>query len=136
MPYIGNPIYQSAFVVDQFSGDGTTVAFDTNNPSVNKVLVFLNGILMRLTADFTYATGVITFTQAPLSGDTIEVLLTGNASLVGLDLLGIENHDLITVDASGNVSFVGDLDMNNNSIINLADPVNAQDGATKAYVDA
>ena len=127
---------QGAFSLVQFQGDGSTTAFDTNNPSVNKVLVFLNGILMRLTDDFTYSAGVVTFTQAPLNGDTIEVLLTGNAGLVGLDLLGIDNHDLITVDTSGNVTLTGDLDMGTNNIINMADPVNAQDAATKAYVDA
>ena len=71
-----------------------------------------------------------------MNGDTIEVLLTGNASRVGLDLLGIENHDLITVDGSGNVTLTGNLNMDSNFIINLLDPVNAQDAATKAYVDS
>jgi len=127
---------QGAFTLRQFVGDGSTTAFDTQNSSVNKVLVFLNGILMRLTDDFTYSAGVVTFTQAPQSSDTIEVLMTGNASFVGLDLLGIENHDLIAVDGSGNVTIIGDLDMDGNGIINLVDPTNAQDAATKAYVDA
>jgi hypothetical protein len=127
---------QGAFTLRQFQGDGTTTAFDTSSPSVNKVLVFLNGILMRLTDDFTYSAGIVTFAQAPQASDTIEVLLTGNASLVGLDLLGIENHDLITVDGSGNVTFVGELDMQNFKIVNLGTPTENTDAATKGYVDS
>jgi len=127
---------QSAFTLRQFAGDGSTTAFDTQAPSVQKVLVFLNGILLRLTDDFTYSNGIITFNSAPLANDTIEVLLTGDADLVGLELLGIANHDLITVDGAGNVTLSGELDMDGNKIINLGTPTITTDAATKAYVDA
>ena len=128
---------QSAFTLRQFAGDGTTTVFSTNAPGVAKILVFLNGVLLRLTDDFTYnsATGDITFLATPSSSDTIEVLLTGDADLVGLELLGIANHDLITVDSSGNVTLQGELDMGNNKIVNVTDPTAAQDAATKNYVD-
>ena len=128
---------QSAFTLRQFAGDGTTTVFNTNAPGVQKVLVFLNGVLLRLTDDFTYNsnTGAITFLATPTSSDTIEVLLTGDADLVGLELLGIANHDLITVDSSGNVTLQGELDMGNNKIVNVTDPTAAQDAATKNYVD-
>jgi len=129
---------QAAFVLRQFVGDGTTTVFQTNAPGVQKVLVFLNGILLRLTDDFTLnsSTGAITFLATPGSSDTIEVILTGDADLVGLELLGIENHDLITVDSSGNVTLQGELDMASNKIVNVTDPTSAQDAATKAYVDS
>jgi hypothetical protein len=128
---------QSAFTLRQFAGDGTTTVFNTNAPGVQKVLVFLNGVLLRLTDDFTYnsSTGEITFLATPASSDTIEVLLTGDADLVGLELLGIANHDLITVDSSGNVTLQGELDMDSNKIVNVIDPTAAQDAATKNYVD-
>ena len=129
---------QAAFVLRQFVGDGSTTVFQTNSPGVQKVLVFLNGILLRLTDDFTLnsSTGAITFLSTPGSNDTIEVLLAGDADLVGLELLGIENHDLITVDSSGNVTLQGELDMASNKIVNVTDPTSAQDAATKAYVDS
>ena len=129
---------QAAFVLRQFVGDGSTTVFQTNSPGVQKVLVFLNGILLRLTDDFTLnsVTGAITFLATPGSNDTIEVILTGDADLVGLELLGIENHDLITVDSSGNVTLQGELDMASNKIVNVTDPTSAQDAATKAYVDS
>lgn len=127
---------QSAFTLRQFAGDGSTTAFDTQAPSVQKVLVFLNGILLRLTDDFTYSNGIITFNSAPLANDTIEVLLTGDADLVGLELLGIANHDLITVDGAGNVTLSGELDMGGNKIVNLGTPTITTDAATKAYVDS
>lgn len=125
-----------AFTLVQFTGDGTTTQFDTQSPSVQKVIVFLNGILLRLTDDYTYSLGVITFNAAPRTGDTIEVLLTGNASLIDLATLGIANHNLITVDSNGNVTLQGTLDMDGNPIINLPTPTNGSDAATKAYVDS
>ena len=42
----------------------------------------------------------------------------------------------VSVDSSGNVSLQGQLDMNDNRIVNLATPVADADGATKQYVDA
>lgn len=40
------------------------------------------------------------------------------------------------LDVNGTVEINGQLDMVNNNIVNLADPTNSQDAATKAYVDA
>ncbi len=57
----------------------------------------------------------------PDIGDSIDskaVLLTGNQTV------------------AGDKTFTGTISANNNVIINVADPVDAQDAATKAYVDA
>ncbi len=85
MPYIGNPIYQSAFVTDQFSGDGSTTAFTMSvaPAGVTNVLVAVSGVLQDPS---TYGvTGTtITFSTAPPSG-------TGNISCryLGIPVTGI-----------------------------------------------
>ena len=128
---------QAAFILRTFTGDGSTTAFDTSSPTTNSVLVYVNGSLLQGGgADYTYSSGVVTFTSAPLNNAAIQVLLTGDASLVGLELLGIAYHDLITVDSLGNVTLAGDLDMDGNKIVNLGTPTANTDAATKGYVDS
>ena len=74
MPYIGNPIYQSAFVVDQFSGNGSTVAFTMSvaPAGVTNVLVSVSGVLQD-PSTYGVVGNTITFSAAPPSG-------TGNIS--------------------------------------------------------
>jgi hypothetical protein len=74
MPYIGNPIYQSAFVVDQFSGNGSTVAFTMSvaPAGVTNVLVAVSGVLQD-PSTYGVVGNTITFSAAPPSG-------TGNIS--------------------------------------------------------
>ena len=74
MPYIGNPIYQSAFVTDQFSGDGSTVAFTMSvaPAGVSNVLVAVSGVLQD-PSTYSVVGNTLTFTAAPPSG-------TGNIS--------------------------------------------------------
>jgi len=85
MPYIGNPIYQSAFVTDQFSGNGSTTAFTMSvaPAGVTNVLVAVSGVLQDPS---TYGvTGTtITFSTAPPSG-------TGNISCryLGIPVTGV-----------------------------------------------
>jgi len=74
MPYIGNPIYQSAFVVDQFSGNGSTTAFTMSvaPAGVTNVLVAVSGVLQD-PSTYGVVGNTLTFTAAPPSG-------TGNIS--------------------------------------------------------
>jgi len=74
MPYIGNPIYQSAFVTDQFSGNGSTVAFTMSvaPAGVSNVLVAVSGVLQD-PSTYSVVGNTLTFTAAPPSG-------TGNIS--------------------------------------------------------
>jgi hypothetical protein len=74
MPYIGNPIYQSAFVVDQFSGNGSTTAFTMSvaPAGVTNVLVAISGVLQD-PSTYGVVGNTITFSAAPPTG-------TGNIS--------------------------------------------------------
>ena len=85
MPIIGNPIYQSAFVTDQFSGDGSTVAFTMSvaPAGVTNVLVAVSGVLQD-PSTYGVVGNTLTFTAAPPSG-------TGNISVryLGVPVTGI-----------------------------------------------
>jgi hypothetical protein len=74
MPYIGNPIYQSAFVTDQFSGTGSATAFTMSvaPAGVSNVLVAVSGVLQD-PSTYGVSGTTLTFSTAPPSG-------TGNIS--------------------------------------------------------
>ncbi len=55
-----------------------------------------------------------------------------NASSSGTDLMSFTNSGNIIIEVATSMS--ADLDLNNNNITDLADPINLQDGATKNFV--
>jgi hypothetical protein len=93
MPIIGNPIYQSAFVVDQFSGNGSTVAFTMSvaPAGVTNVLVSVSGVLQD-PSTYGVVGNTITFSAAPPSG-------TGNISCryLGIPVTGVTTTAYRTV---------------------------------------
>ena len=66
------------------------------------------------------------------AGNANVLVVTGNgANIAGsLDITGV-----LTVGGTGVSSIAGNLDMTSNTIVNLANPTNDQDAATKLYVD-
>ena len=75
------------------------------------------------------ANGNITFGVAPLLNDEIRVYaFTTDVSVFSLAALGIDNHDEIAVDSSGNVTLTGTLTL-------ASDPTANLHSATKQYVD-
>jgi hypothetical protein len=93
MPYIGNPVYQSAFVTDTFSGNGSTVAFTMSvaPASSASVLVAVSGVL-QTPSTYGVAGNTLTFSGAPPSG-------TGNISVryLGIPVTGISTTAYRTV---------------------------------------
>jgi hypothetical protein len=93
MPYIGNPIYQSAFVVDQFSGNGSTTAFTMSvaPAGVTNVLVAVSGVLQD-PSTYSVVGNTITFSAAPPTG-------TGNISCryLGVPVTGVTTTAYRTV---------------------------------------
>ena len=60
--------------IDEFNGDGSTVAFTiTNGQTVDNVLVFLNGVFQRPTTDYTVSGTTLTFVAAPIAADVITI---------------------------------------------------------------
>lgn len=93
MPYIGNPIYQSAFVTDQFSGDGSTTAFTMSvaPAGTSNVLVVVSGVVQDPSTYGVVGT-TLNFTAAPPSG-------TGNISCryLGVPVTGVTTTAYRTV---------------------------------------
>lgn len=97
----------ASFSQSSFTGDGSDTTFDTGNTNLVDVQVFVNGVLMTPGTDYTFsaATGIITFSVAPLLNDEIYAYeYTETPGSITLTTLGIPNHEKIVVDGSGNVS--------------------------------
>lgn len=61
-------------ITDQFTGDGSTVAFTINSGrNVNDLLVFVNGSLLIPTTDYTVSGTTLTFATAPAAAAVIQV---------------------------------------------------------------
>jgi len=74
---------------------------------------------------------------ATIAGTTNQVNVSGSGSETAAVTLSLpQDIHSGTVPAFAGMSLSGDLAMGSNSITGLADPINAQDAATKAYVDA
>ena len=96
----------TGFIKQNYTGNGANNSFDTQT-SVNGgtvSLVFVNGVLVQPTNDYTETNGVITFTSTPLNGDQIDIMITGSLLDLTLNPLGLNNHNLMTVDASGELT--------------------------------
>jgi hypothetical protein len=93
MPYIGNPIYQSAFVTDQFSGNGSTTAFTMSvaPAGTSNVLVIVSGVVQD-PSTYSVVGNTLTFSAAPPSG-------TGNISCryLGVPVTGVTSTAYRTV---------------------------------------
>jgi hypothetical protein len=93
MPYIGNPIYQSAFVTDQFTGNGSTTAFTMSvaPAGTSNVLVAVSGVLQD-PSTYGVSGNTLTFTTAPPPG-------TGNISCryLGIPVTGVTTTAYRTV---------------------------------------
>lgn len=84
------------------------------------------------TVDIAGGTNINTVASAT---DTITVNLDSSIDLAGtLDVTGVATFD-DQANFESDVSIVGELDMNNAKIVDLATPVSSTDAATKGYVD-
>ena len=122
---------------------------------ITDIKVSLDGVLQTLTTEYTIdsATSTVTFVTAPDVGAVIRIfretpvenakaILYPGSSIRAQNvndnteqaLFAIQEIKDQYVTESGG-EFVTNVDLNDNRITNLADPTDAQDAATKAYVD-
>ncbi len=93
----------TGFIPVNFTANGSTQAFNANVGDGTVSMVFLNGVLMQRTNDYTETGGIVTFVGTPGNGDQIDIIVTGEIIAITLPQLGLTNHTLITIDASGNL---------------------------------
>ena len=96
-------------VVNQYTGDGSTVAFTLTTAPVseNNLLVYIDGVYQQKT-DYTTAGVTLTMDTAPGNGAIIETVCSVGAITVQDNLTLTGELDAVTLDISGN----GDIDGN------------------------
>ncbi len=65
----------TSFTTDTFTGNNSTTAYTLSEtpPNANSLLVFVDGILQKVTTNFTLSGNTLTFTGAPDTGAEIEI---------------------------------------------------------------
>ena len=91
---------------DSFSGDGSTVAFTISNSATTaQAVVSINGVVQIPTTAYGVSGTTLTFTEAPASGDVIDVrTITTTTTVTSLTGAGGAN-----IEADSNIEVTGDL---------------------------
>jgi hypothetical protein len=120
---VGVPVFT---VIDdeQFAGDGSTVAFTLGSTqTTNSCIVSINGVVQIPTLAYSVSgtdpTCVLTFTEAPASGDVIDVRqITTTTSVTSIS--NSPGNAVIAVNATvGNVEITGNIMPTSNTIANI-----------------
>ena len=129
------PGADASFITVNFTGTGSQTAFDTQAGQGTVSMVFLNGVLIQPTNDYTESNGVVTFVTAPLLNDQIDVVVTGEVNALTLPSLGLANHGFIVVDTSGNVTMnsVKVSDLTDNRIVIAGTAGELEDSANLTF---
>jgi hypothetical protein len=110
---VGTPAF-TVISDQQFNGDGTTVAFTLSAAATtNSAIVSINGIVQIPTSAYSISTTTLTFTEAPQTGDLIDVrVLTTTTSVTSIS--NSPGNAVVAVNpTSAQVDITGNLSVNN-----------------------
>ncbi len=95
---------------DSFAGDGSTTAFTlTDSQTTASCIVTINGIVQTPTTAYSVSTTTLTFTEAPVSGDAIEVRkLTTTSTATSLSNAA-QSAKIEVVEAQGYINVTGNI---------------------------
>lgn len=90
---------------DVFSGNGSTVTFALSNtpPSLNSMLVSINGVTQRPTIDYSLSGSTLTFVTAPVTGTSNVVIVYIGASLA----IGTPSAGTVVASSASSVTGTG-----------------------------
>jgi hypothetical protein len=74
VPNVSGSSIAALFARDNFAGDNTETDFVLSDTPTGKVDVYLNGVLMTITDDYTISGSTVSFNSAPVLGQEIAVL--------------------------------------------------------------
>jgi len=108
-----------------FNGDGSTVAFTLSDAQTTaSCIVSINGVVQIPSTAYSVSGTTLTFTEAPLSGDVIEVRKITTTTTVSSFSNGPGNAVISTLDTTNDISVTGDLIPTANVTFNLGNSTN------------
>jgi hypothetical protein len=97
----------------QFNGDGSTVAFTlSTSQTTNSCIVSINGVVQIPTSAYSVSGTTLTFTEAPLSGDLIDVRQITTTTTVTSIANSSGNAVVAVSPTTAQVNVTGDLSVN------------------------